>query len=85
MAKSKYTAPMFKFCPIPLDAAGTGGGCALPETQGQYQCAIEDPFFGSVLFMDKSYGCERIPASQDEANMYACYHVPMADFNIYNS
>ena len=81
----KYSAPLFNICPIPLAASGTGGGCAFPSTNAEYQCMIEDPFTGAKLFMESSYGCERIPASVSEANGAACYHVPMTDFNVYNS
>lgn len=86
MAKLDYSAPFFKFCPIPLTAAGTGGGCAIPTNSAKYICKVEDPFTGAVLFNDYDInGCLRIPASGTVTPDSPCYHIPMADFNIYSS
>lgn len=85
MAKLKYSAPLLKFCPVLLDN-NAGNGCAISSTQAEYHCAVVyDEDLGESLFMDESNGCLRVPASTIEANEYICYHVPMANANIYNS
>lgn len=82
MAKLKYSSPLIKFCPIPLS---TAGGCAIQSNEADYVCVVQDPYTSTKLFVSSNNECEYIPADEEEANNFACYHVPLADINVYVS
>ncbi len=77
----KYVKPNIAFFELNLSTS-ISAGCNIYATQGELACPVQIPGQPGLTIFQEDTGCVAYtPGMQDTV----CYHVPMADLNVFES
>ncbi len=78
---AKYVKPTISFEPLNLSAA-VSPGCAINSTHDAGVCPVEIPGQPGLTVFTEGSGCFAYSPGMED---HICYHVPMADMNVFES
>ena len=78
--KKKYLKPEINFESLAL-STDISSGCSMLSQNSPNQCVIYYPQWGMTLLTEEMSGDAYPPGGMD----YICYHVPVADNNVFES
>ncbi len=77
----KYIKPDISFFELSLSTS-ISAGCALDKTSVEFVCPVQVPGQPGLTVFQRTSGCTAYsPGMQDSV----CYHVPVADINVFES
>ena len=79
--KKSYVKPQLMFDSFELTDSIAAGCAFLSSNHDPYVCAVLDTELGYTIFSDYAI-CQSTPPGGNDS---ICYHIPVADYNVYTS